>query len=285
MTVSVLELAQTIADGILLGGMYSLEAMGLVIIFGVLKIINFAHGEFLLIGAYLMVVSFSINPILGPALAVPALLLLGFGVQKYILAKRAGFVTVPLIVTFGILLILQNVFLELFTANTVGVVTGLGSLVVRGVYLSYPLLIVFVCAMTTLVGIQLMLSKTYFGTAIRAATTSPEDAYLVGVDVRRIRLYAFMFGAALTGFAGSILVLQYPINPTAGLSYTMIAFTIIVLGGFNVTGVVVSGLLLGVVETLWGFFFPISYTNAVIYIIFLIAVIVRPSGLVGGGSS
>lgn len=282
LAVSVIELAQTIADGIMLGGMYSLEAVGLVIIFGVLKIINFAHGEFLLIGAYLMVVFFSINPLLGPALAVPVLLLLGFGVQKYILGKRAAWGGVPLIVTFGISLILQNVFLELFTANTVGVPIGLSSLVLRGIYLPYPLLIVFVCAMITLAGIQLMLSNTFFGTAIRAATTSPEDASLVGIDVLRVRMYAFMLGAALAGFAGSILVLQYPIDPTAGLTYTLIAFTIIVLGGFSITGVVVSGLLIGVVETIWGLFFPISYTDVVIYTIFLIAVVIRPSGLLGG---
>ena len=274
--------AQIIVNGLMIGGIYSLEAMGLLIIYGVLRVLNLAHGEFLLIGAYLTITFFSLNPLLGPAISIMVLLLVGLALQRYLLTDKitGGRPTTPLIITFGISIILQNTYLELFTANPVGISTPFPSLSVLGVYFPLSTLSAFLIAIVSLVGLYFVLNRTFLGMAIRAATKSPDDASMIGIDVRRVKTIAFVLGAVLAGIAGSVLALQYAMTPYTGLTFLMIAFTVIVLGGFSVPGVLAAGFVLGIAESVWGFFLPMEYTNAVIFAIFLIVIIIRPSGLV-----
>lgn len=274
--------SQIIVDGLMIGGMYSLEAMGLLIIYGVLRVLNLAHGEFLLVGSYLTIAFFAVNPILGPAISIMLLLLMGLALQRYLLTDKItrNRPTTSLIITFGISIILQNTYLELFTANPVGISTPFPSLNVLGVYFPVSTLSAFLIAIVSLVGIYLVLNRTFLGMAIRAATRSPDDASLIGIDVRRVKTIAFILGAGLAGIAGSVLALQYAMTPYTGLTFLMIAFTVIVLGGFSVPGVLAAGFVLGVAESVWAFFLPMEYTNAVIFAIFLIVIIIRPSGLV-----
>ena len=275
--------AQIIVDGLMIGGMYSLEAMGLLIIYGVLRVLNLAHGEFLLIGSYLTIAFFSLNPLLGPAISIMVLLLVGLALQRYLLTDKitGNRPTTPLIITFGISITLQNVYLELFTANPYGISTPFPSLNVLGVYFPVSTLSAFLIAIVSLVVIYFVLNRTFLGMAIRAATKSPDDASLIGIDVRRVKTIAFVLGAVLAAIAGSVMTLQYSVTPYTGLTFLMIAFTVIVLGGFSVPGVLAAGFVLGIAGSVWGFYLPMEYTNAVVFAIFLIVIIIRPSGLVG----
>ena len=276
--------AQILVNGVMTGGLYALEAMGLMVIYGVLKILNFAHGELILIGAYLTFMFYPISPYLGIVLSIPVLAVIAVAVQKSILTERVmKNENAPLIVTFGLSLILQNTLFVIFTGNAAGVQLGLGSFEVWGVFFPFSTVVATLVAIATLVTIYLYLTRTLSGTMIRAATESPVDAELVGIDVRRVRLLAFILGAVLAGFSGSILIVQYSVTPYSGLVFTLTAFTLITLGGSSIPGLVAGGLILGIAQSVWGTYFPVAYTSAVTFVIFLVVVVVRPSGLFGKG--
>jgi branched-chain amino acid transport system permease protein len=266
----------------MVAGVYALAASGLSIIYGVMRILNIAHGEMLLIGAYLTWFLIPVSPLLAMAASIGVLAVAGAGVKKYLIPERIERnPTGPLVVTFGLSIIIQNLLLRVFTANPKGIVLNFSPISLGPVALSVPRVAAFAVALAVLATVYIFLTRTYLGVAIRAASENSSEAAMTGINTDRVKLLAFALGSALAGGAGSLLVLIFSIDPFEGLSYLLVSFTVVILAGFNVPGIVVAALLLSEAETVWSFFLPSIYAKALGYVIFLLVLLVRPSGLMG----
>ncbi len=280
--------AQTVASGVLTGGVYAMVGIGLTVVFGVMRIVNFAHGEFLAVGMYLAFVlfrSFGLDPYLSLLPVVPAGLLLGAAVERILLAPiKDSAEHAPILMTVGVGLILSNALLLMFGAHPETIYTSYSTRTVHlfSITLSVPLLVSF--ALTALgVGLlYLVLTRTDFGRAVRATAQNRDAAELQGVDTRFVRTAVFAIGSALSMSAGVLLLPALYVFPTIGGIFTLKAFVVTVLGGMgSVMGAIWGGLLLGVVESLAAGFGATGYRDAFGLIAFLIVLLVRPQGLFG----
>lgn len=279
---------QSLIDGILMGGVYALAALGISLIFGVMKITNFAHGALITAGMY---ITYQCCTILGitPYTALPVTILLmfgiGYGIQKFCLNPVMGAAGHnQLLLTQGIAIILENLILVCFTANYKSVtVPGFGSAVKLGaVTMNKPKLVAFLFVAIIAVAIYWVLNKTDLGKAIRATSVQPEGATLMGIVVPRINCIAFGIGVMCAGIAGALLTPTQYISPTSGNTYSLKCFVIAVFGGLgNIWGAVAAGLIIGVVEAYAAFFLGGSWSEMVIYVIFILTLIIKPTGLFG----
>ena len=280
-------LGQVVISGILSGALYAMVALGLALIFGVMRIINVAHGPLLMLGAY---ATFFLYSALGinPYLTVPVSMLVLFAVGV-LLERTLVFRVVDapelssLLLTFGISIALVNLAQLLFTSDLRSVEYLAGSWVVGPLALSKARVVAFTVA-SALTGLSfLFLQRTRLGKAIRATSQNREVAMVCGIDVQRIHLVTFGLSAALAGAGGALIAVIVAIQPEMGQIWTFKSFLVIVLGGAgNYPGALLGGVLLGLIEQLASLFLTTQLSEVVAYVLLVLILLVRPQGLLGG---
>lgn len=279
---------QLVINALLLGGLYALLSIGLTLIFGVLEIINFAHGEFLMISMYLAFLLFSffgMDPYLSLIVILPVFFLFGYAIEKIIIKPLLNDPPLnQIFATIGLGLIFSNVALMLFKADFRTVKTAYSdvNLIFGNFFVSVPRLIAFVIAIALIAALLLYLKKTFTGKAIRALAQQRKAAMLMGIDVHRTYAIAFGIGIACVGAAGAILLPLFFVFPTVGSLFSLIAFVVVILGGYNsLTGTLVAGLIIGLIEGFSGFFISPHLKEVVYFVLFIFILIFRPTGLFG----
>lgn len=273
--------------GILLGGIYSLASIGLNLIFGVVRIVNFAQGELIMLAMYAtaaLTIGIGLDPYLSIVVVVPALFLLGVLLQRLILQPLQGESMMQIFATFGVLMIFQNLVTALTRGENVSIDTVYGSTVIQlgTVNISLVRLIVLVAVTLIAVGLNIWLRRSLAGKAIRAVAQDRQAARLMGIDVERTFMLAFGIGAALAGLAGALLTPIYTLSPQIGGNFILAAFAVVVLGGLgSVTGAFIGGFIVGIVESFAGFYIDPVLKQAIWFLIFIVVLIVRPQGLLG----
>jgi branched-chain amino acid transport system permease protein len=255
------------------------------LIFGVLRIVNFAHGEFVMLAmyaTYFMVTTLGIGPYFAVGLVAPLLFVLGLLVQRLVLQPLQGEAMMQVFATFGLLIILENLILALTRGQGLSLASASDVIDVLGLKASLSRVIVL--AVATLIGLALVyfLSRTMAGKAIRAVIQDRQAARLMGINVEKTYLLTFALGSALAGVAGALLTPIYTLSPTVGGNFILAAFAVVVLGGLgSVPGAYFGGLLVGVIETFAGYYVDPALKQAVWFLIFVAFLILRPSGLMG----
>ena len=282
---------QSLLDGLLMGGVYALAALGLSLIFGVLKITNFAHGAMMTVGMYVVFAlanGLGLNPYLALPFAMLLMFVIGFLIQRFpIHYIEHAPAHNQLLLTLGVAYILENVLLVIFTPNYKSLtVKGFEKALRVGSLTFAPAKLIAFAVVIVVTGcVYFLLYKTHTGSCIRASAQNDTGAKLMGVNVRNIRAVAFGMGAVCTGIAGGLLTPIMSIYPTLGESFQLKCFVIAVLGGMgNLWGALVSGLLIGVVESLSGYYLGGSWSDILIYGIFILILFIRPTGLFGKGN-
>lgn len=294
-----LVLVQAVVTGLLLGGVYSLVSMGLTLIFGVLDILNFAHGALMALAMYtsfVLVSNAGFGPYLSLLISVPLLFVIGVVVQRFLLNRVMD---QPhenqLLLTFGLALLIENVLLMLFSATprnvgfpyvesgiSLGITTIQGPLNIFGAVADLPRVIAFLGSLVIAGLLYYVLRRTRLGTAIRAVAENPDGAAMVGIDVRRMHMITFGLGTACVGAAGALVLPFLSLQPTTGEQFNVIAFVVVVLGGLgNVAGALVGGLLIGLVQELGGAFVPGVDKLFFVFVVFVLTLLLRPQGLFG----
>jgi branched-chain amino acid transport system permease protein len=285
-------LAQQLLLGLLIGGLYGLAAAGLSLVFGVMKVLDVAHGELIMLGGYMavfVVALVGLDPFVALVLVIPLALLLGvilyWGLFGFVVrADEETRVKNSLLIGFGLALALHALAVQLWTADERSIVTSYAGAVVTLGDLSIPLvrLASLAIAFGLIGGLHLLLARWRWGKAIRATAEDWQAALLTGIDVRRAYVLAFAIGTALAGAAGTLVTVGYSVSPSIGLDWTLKALIVIVLAGLGSTfGVFVGGLLLGVAEAVSAFVFGGPYREIAGLVIFVIVLLARPRGLFG----
>jgi len=279
-------IAQAVASGIMLGGLFALISIGLTLIWGVMKIINFAQGEFLMVALYLayFLVSWGhIDPYITILITVPFLFFFGIGIFRLTISPiLKDPVMNQIMLTLGVSLILQNLALVLFSANVQSVRTRYSTwnFDIGPVVISVPQLIALIGSVICTIAIWYYLKTTDSGRSIRASAQNPTAATLMGIDVPRTYLLAFGLGSATLGLAGSLMIPFYYTSPTVGLFLGLIMFIVVVLGGMgNLMGCFVGGLVIGLAETVGSAVLPGSLARVFTFVIFIVFLLFRPQGI------
>jgi branched-chain amino acid transport system permease protein len=278
---------QLVLSGVFIGGIYALMSMGLTLIFGVLRIVNFAHGEFLMLGMYgawAITRLVGLNPYVAAIAVVPAMFLFGAIVHQLIV--RPGLDKPHLVVVFatmGLSIFMQNVALMIMTADLWDVPPIFGRSVAIGpFYFKTELLLGFAVTIVCTLFLQWVIRTTYLGKAIRATVQDGEAAMLMGIPVPRIFLITFAGGSALVGLAACIMMPLFSVFPTVGLNFVLIAFVIVVLGGMgSIEGALFGGICIGVVQSLSSYYVAPAYGQMFYFVLFLLVMIFGPNGLLG----
>jgi branched-chain amino acid transport system permease protein len=278
---------QCLAGGLLIGGVYSLIAIGLTIIYGVLKIVNFAHGEFLMLAMFAAFFGYRIwgvDPYLMAVLTIPLFFLLGVVIQKFLIqpTMEGGDEHIQILLTMGLAWIMQNVILFFFGPDYRALTLPYTDTTVKlaGIYLSVPKIIACGGAILTTLGIHLLFKKTRLGKSIRAAAQEPWGAYLVGINVKQIYYLSFAIGITCVSIAGFLIIPFFYTAPVVGAQFTLIAFVVVVLGGLgSFTGALVGGFIVGLVEALGGALLPGSYQELIVFSFFIVVLLFKPLGL------
>lgn len=281
-------LMQVLVNGILLGGLYACMAIGFSVIWGVMNLINLAHGSMIVLGAYItyfITTQTGIDPFLTIPISGAGLFVLGFLLQKYLLnfvVHASVFMT--LILTFGLDMVMINVNLALFTADIRSITTSYAGLgfQIGEIRLPYTRLGVFILALALTFALYLFMQRTRIGRAIRATAQNVRAARVLGIDTKRIYAVTFGIGACMAGAAGSLMAVVYAFSPVVGASFTMKSFVIVVLGGLgSMHGAIVAGIILGVAENLVSGLLIPGYSDAISYILLVLILVLRPRGLFG----
>lgn len=283
-------LGQTIVSGLLLGGIFALVAVGLTLIFGVMKILNFAHGDFLMLGmyfAFFLSVMFGVDPYISAILSLPFFFGLGWLIQSYLIRPvLKAPESIQILLTVGLSLFLQNLALFLFSPDfqSLRVSYGGNTLMLFGVSISYVRVIACVIAIGTCLALYLFLGRTDIGKALRACAEERMGSMAVGINVERIYNIAFGLGIACVGLAGILMTPFFYIAPQVGLPFTLTAFVVAVLGGLgSLPGALVGGLVIGLIESLGEILLPSpSMKQIATFSVFLLILLFRPQGLFGG---
>lgn len=283
----ILEWLNTVVQGILLGGLYAMFAMGLSLIWGVMRVVNIAHGDFILLGAFLALViveSAGLHPLAAAPLVIAAMFVLGFVLQRAVINRTLGKgVLPPLLVTFGLSVIVQNVLLQVFSADSKALnAEDLTTASLRlGDFLTigwFPLG-VFLAALALGLALQYLFARTAFGRALRATSDDHETVQLVGVDERRMYALAMGIAFALMALAGVLLGMRTSFAPTDGPANLLFAFEAVVIGGLgSFWGTFAGGVLLGVAQTV-GFQLNPGWGLLLGHFVFLAVLLFRPEGL------
>jgi branched-chain amino acid transport system permease protein len=281
---------QTVTSGVLLGGLYGLIALGMTLIFGVMRVINLAHGEFLMIGmyvSYILFTKFGVDPYLSIVVSVPLLFVIGIAIQRFLLmplikAKAPG--ENQILMTAGIGLVLTNAALLIFSPNYFTVLTTYSNATasIGKISVSLPLLWDFLICFGITGILYLFIMKTDTGCSIRAVAQNIDSARLMGINIDRIMIITFGVGAALVGAAGTLFMPIFYVFPAIGELFTLKAFIVTVLGGMgSALGALVGGVTLGIVEQIGATYISMALKDALGFVIFVLVLIFRPSGLVG----
>ncbi len=274
--------------GFLLGGLYALIALGLSMVFGVMRLINLAHGDLIVLGSYIgyaLVTLLGLDPILSLLIGIPAMFVLGFGIQKYLMGRAYGIsAEVPLIIAFGISLIIQNTNQIIWTPLSRGINTSysLASLHIGQRQFPVSYLLDFIAGIVVMFALRGFLTRTYLGKAITAAAQDKRAAQLMGINTDRIYAYAFAIAMIFAAIAGVFLGMTFPFTPTSGTSLLTVAFGTVIIGGLgSMVGTFIGGILLGMVQTVGGYFFGPAAQMLILYMMILVILTIRPQGLFG----
>ncbi len=278
----------SVLNGLTTGALYALVALGLTLIYGVLHIINFAHGALLMVGLYAVYYlnsSLGLDPYVALLIVPPLMFALGYGLHRGIIS-RAGHTRDEniLLVTLALSIVIENLSLFLFKSDTRVIDTPYAFEVVNilGAFIPLPKVIAFIGALVTAALFWLLMSRTDLGRAIRALAKEQKGAQLVGINTAHVYAMSFGLGIACLGVAACLLMPSYYVNPQVGSGFVLIAFTIVVLGGMgSFVGALIGGFIIGVVEALGGLFFGESLGQLGIFLIFILVLVFRPTGLLG----
>ena len=279
----------TILSGVLLGGVLGLAALGLSLILGVMRLVNLAHGDFLVVGAYagLFFLKYTgIDPLLGlPAMAL-LLAALAIPVYRLLLHPLAGRgAEAQMMTMFALSIILENVFVLAFSADTRSIARDYAILPLSFGPVTVPLiyLIGFAISLVCILAVHWLVTRTAFGRDLRASSVDAEAAATLGVDVARVQMLTFALGAACAGVGGTLIGTAFQFTPSSGAGYLLNSLAVVVLGGLgNVLGALVGGVALGALQSLGGLVFGDGYRDVVGMALFLAVLAFRPDGLLGG---
>jgi branched-chain amino acid transport system permease protein len=281
-------LIPAILNGLLTGAVYALIALGLTLIYGVLHIINFAHGALLtaaMFAAFFVHRLFGLDPYLAVIVLTPLFFALGYGLQRFVIGPAShGEDRNILLVTLGLAIVIENGLLAAFRADTrtINLPYAFDVVEVGGMFLAVPRVAALGAVLVVALVLWLVLSLTDTGKAIRAVAKEKLGAELAGIDVAHIYAVTFGLGTACLAIAACLLIPTYYVNPHAGNAFVLIAFTIVVLGGMgSIIGALIGGLFVGVVESLSGLWLGESLGQIGIFVMFILVLLFRPSGLFG----
>jgi branched-chain amino acid transport system permease protein len=281
-------LIPAVLNGLLIGAIYALVALGLTLIYGVLHIINFAHGALLSAALFAAFFSFrllGLDPYVAVFLLAPMFFVVGYALQRFIIGPAShGDDRNMLLVTLGIAVVVENALLYSFRADTrtIDVPYAFQTIDVGWTFLAIPRVVGFVAAFAVALALWFLMTFTDIGRAIRAVAKEKLGAELAGIDVGHVYAVTFGLGTACVAVAACLLIPTYYVNPHVGDAFVLVAFTIVVLGGMgSVPGALIGALLVGVVESLSGLFLGESLGQIGIFLIFIMVLLVRPSGLFG----
>lgn len=281
-------LVPAVLNGLMTGAVYALIALGLTLIYGVLHIINFAHGALLtaaMFAAFFAHKLLGLDPYVAALGLTPLFFLLGYGLQRFVIGPAAhGEDRNILLVTLGLAVVIENALLYAFRADTrtINLPYAFDVVEVGTAFLAVPRVIAFIVVVAVALALWLIMRWTDTGKAIRAVAKEKRGAELVGIDVAHIYAVTFGLGTACLAIAACLLIPTYYVNPQAGNAFVLIAFTIVVLGGMgSVTGALIGGLFVGVVESLCGLYLGESLGQIGIFLMFILVLLFRPSGLLG----
>ena len=285
-------LLQAAVSGFLMGGIYALIALALALVFGVMRVLNFAHGDLLMIGMYgvvLVSASTSLSPFLAGLLVVPAMMVIGWVVFGLLIRPIVGSASlVQAQLTIGLSFVIQSAAFLWFGADLFNVKTELGAATLHlgAIVVSVPLLIGFVIALVASGLLAWFLSSTVWGYRVRATAEDPVMAQLCGVTVPRVQMWVFVGATGSLAVAAGCLMGFYHVTPVVGLQFSILSLMIVVLGGLgDLRGAMIAALVLGVAEALAGAIFNSASASAGLYILFGAALLLRPHGLLGRGAT
>jgi branched-chain amino acid transport system permease protein len=280
--------AATLIWGVAIGSIYVLLATGLNLIFGVMKLVNFAHGELLMLGAYVsysVTTAFGLDVYLSVFVSMGVVALVGLAVERLAFRRVLGADKLnEIFVSLGLILIFDNAAVLIWGENSKRLTSPFAGMSVQlgEVFLSYNMLIAFGFVIAILVGLLFLIKKTKIGMAMRATSQKSEAAMLMGINIEHVYIFTFVLGAALAGAAGSLYGIIFPFNPYIGALPTIKAFAIIILGGLgSIPGAIVGGLLYGVAENVARASLGGIWGDAVAFALLIIVLIFRPKGLFG----
>lgn len=282
------ELAQQLINGLVMGGVYALMALGLTLIFGILDQVNFAHGELYMIGAYgafYFLDLFGVGYFMAMFMAMVIVAILGVFYEWLLFRPIRGLGHLPAIISsLGASIFLWNLSLKLFGSTPRQMRTEVSEVVITffGISITLQRLLVIIIALGLIILLYLMIKKTRLGKAMRATAQNPEMAALLGIDINRIAEVTFLIGGALAGAAGSLIGPIFLIYPAMGLMACLKAFVVVILGGLgNVMGAVIAGFALGIIESLGAGFISSAYKDFFAFIVLILVLWARPEGFLG----
>lgn len=273
--------------GLLLGGIYGLVSMGLNLIFGVVRIVNFAQGELVMLGmygAYLSWYLLGLDPYLSALVVVPCLFVLGVIIQRFVLQPLQNEPSMQIFATFGLLILFQNIVLAITRGTGYSVHSDVSGVVlsIGDINVSLSRLFVLVTVIVVAVGANWFLHSTMYGKAVRAVTQDRRSARLMGINVELAFMLTFGVGSALAGLAGVLLAPIYTLSPQIGGNFILAAFAVVVLGGLgSVWGAFFGGFIIGFIEAFAGYYLSPELKHAIWFLVFIAVLIVRPGGLFG----
>jgi branched-chain amino acid transport system permease protein len=287
------ELGQYVATGLLVGGVYALMSIGLALIFGIMRVVNFAQGDFMMLGMYLTfyyAVALGIDPLLGALLSLPPFFVLGLLVHRAFLVRVTGGgdpereMDAQLILTLGLSLVITNATTMILSPmpRAINAPYATRAFEIGPLLLNQARTYSFAIALLLAGAVYVFLTRTDLGKALRAAADDPEAAAYQGIDVRTMHGVAFGLGIGLVAAAGGLLATYHPIEPTVAVNFIVLMFVAVVLGGLgSIPGAFVGGIVIGLVQSLTLLLLPLQLQNVGVFVAFLIVLYLRPQGLFG----
>lgn len=286
---------QTLASGVLVGGLYGLFSSGLTLIFGITRVINFAHGDFVtlgMFGAVMLFTSLGLSPLLGIVPVAVVSFALGAVVYRVLVRRTLSIRGISavdaqhgqLVLTLAVSILISNLLLMAFGPSPRAVQGVLPAVYeVFGVFIAQARLVSFVIALAVFLVLYHFLQRTLYGKAIRATVDDRDMAAMVGIDPNKVYAVSFSVGIMLTGVAGCVLATYYPVTPTTGANFLIIAFVTVVMGGLgNVVGAFVAGLLVGVIQQLTAIYVAVDLQDVGLFLAFVLVLVLRPQGILAG---
>ena len=281
---------QVLVNGLMLGGLFAIISIGLTLIFGIVKVINFAHGEFLMVGmyaAFLITTALGVHPYMTAIAVIPLLFVLGMFTQHFLIRPlmKARDEHIQIFVTVGLSTALINLALLLFGADIATTPSsGLRTpLEIGPIRVLVGQLVVFAAAALLVIGLTLFLNNTQFGCAIRAVAQNRVAAELMGINVNWVYVVTFGLGAACVGLAASLIAPLYPTSQTVGTYFVLIAFVVVVLGGMgSITGAFLGAMVIGLIDSFSAYYIGSNLREVAVFTVFLLILILRPQGLFAG---